>query len=56
MALERDLKHFGGPGLFQVPISTSNLYCPSMEQVLEYSRPMTAASTRAYPGKIAAQP
>jgi dTDP-4-amino-4,6-dideoxygalactose transaminase len=54
-ALERDLKHFGGPGLFEIPISTSNLYCPSMEQVLRYSRPMTAASTRAHPGMIAAQ-
>jgi dTDP-4-amino-4,6-dideoxygalactose transaminase len=54
-ALESELKHFGGPGLFEVPISTSNLYCPSMEQVLEYSRPMTAAGTRAYPGKIAEQ-
>jgi dTDP-4-amino-4,6-dideoxygalactose transaminase len=53
--LESRLKHFGGPGIFDVPISTSNLYCPSMEQVLKYSAPMTAADTRAYPGKIAAQ-
>ncbi len=52
-ALEHDLRHFGGAGLFEVPISTSNLYCPSMERVLEYSRPLTDPQDRAHPGKVA---
>lgn len=52
--LKRDLRHFGGAGLFEVPISTSNLYCPDMDRVLEYSSPLTNPQERVHPGKVAA--
>ena len=48
------LRLAGGPGLFDVPVSTSNLHAPAPERVLEYSRPITDPATRATPGLVTA--
>jgi dTDP-4-amino-4,6-dideoxygalactose transaminase len=54
-AFERVLRRFGAEGIYDVPISTSNLYCPNMDRVAEYSRPITDPRQSSQPGAVAAQ-